>query len=102
MRRKYPKITKHAKGQECQVQIFPYCNQNPETTVFAHAWCEDKGVGIKSPDWFGAFACSACHDIIDGRHQINDMSLPEIHKAHLNGVYRTWKILIEDGIIKID
>ena len=101
MKRKFPKITKHARGQECQIRLYPYCNGNPETTVFCHAWCEDKGVGIKSPDYWGAFGCSTCHDIIDGRMRVDDISMPEIHKAHVNGIYRTWKILIDDEVIKI-
>ena len=101
MQRKYPKITKHAKGQDCQIQLYPYCNQNPETTVFCHAPCEDKGMGIKSPDWWGAFGCSSCHDVIDGRKKVNDISKLEIDQAHTRGIYRTLKILIDDGIITI-
>ena len=46
------KLTKAAKGQECTIQLFPYCNFNPETTVFAHAPSEDKGMARKSPDWW--------------------------------------------------
>ncbi|MCX8621624.1 MULTISPECIES: nuclease domain-containing protein, partial [unclassified Gilliamella] len=29
------KLTKEAKGRECQVRL-PCCNHNPETTVLAH------------------------------------------------------------------
>lgn len=101
MKRKYPKITKHARGQECQIRLYPYCNGNPETTVFCHAWCVDKGVGIKSPDWWGAFGCSTCHDIVDGRMRVDDFSVPEIHRALHQGIYGTLKILIEDRVIKI-
>ncbi|MAF43476.1 MAG: hypothetical protein CMI54_04805 [Parcubacteria group bacterium] len=101
MKRKFPKITKYARGQECQIRIYPYCNGNPETTVFCHAYSEDKGVGLKSPDYWGAFGCSTCHDIVDGRMRIDDMSLPEIHKAHIDGIYRTLKILFNDEVIKV-
>ena len=62
------KIRKSARGQECQVRLPGICNGNPETTVLAHyrmaGMC---GMGIKPPDFMGAYACSACHDEIDRR-----------------------------------
>lgn len=94
------KLTQAAKGKECTVQIYPYCNNNPETTVFAHAPSEDKGWGIKSPDWWGAFACSTCHNIVDGRMKV-DLRKDEIYRCFMRGVYRTLKIQIEDGNIRI-
>lgn len=95
------KLTKAARGQDCTVQLYPYCNGMPETTVLAHAPSEYKGFGIKSPDWWGADACSTCHDIIDGR--INtDIHRDEIYRAHIRGVFRTIQRRIEQGIIEID
>ena len=94
------KLTKAARGKECTVQIHPYCNMNPETTVLAHAPCEDKGMARKSPDWWGADSCSTCHDIIDGRKKV-DVSNEEIKDCHIRGVYRTIKRRIEQGLIKI-
>ena len=101
VKRKIKKITEYARGQECQIRLYPYCNGNPETTVFCHAPCEDKGMGIKSPDWWGAFGCSDCHDIVDMRRRVDIISLDEIFMAHIGGTYRSLKILIEDGIIKV-
>jgi len=72
----------------------------PETTVLAHAPCEDKGMARKSPDWWGADSCSTCHDIIDGRKKV-DVSNEEIKDCHIRGVYRTIKRRIEQGLIKI-
>lgn len=61
-------IRKAAKGQRCQVRLPGICNHNPETVVLAHyrlaGMC---GTGIKPSDLLGAFACSSCHDCIDGR-----------------------------------
>lgn len=94
------KLTKAARGQECTVQIHPYCNMNPETTVFAHAPSEDKGWAKKSPDWWGADCCSDCHDIIDGRRKV-DIPVGEIYNCFMRGVYRTIKRRIEKGLIKI-
>jgi hypothetical protein len=95
------KLTKAARGQECTIQIHPYCNMNPETTVFAHAPSESKGMGIKSPDWWGADSCSVCHDIVDARITVNNVSISEIYRCHMRGVFRTMQRRIEQGLIKI-
>jgi len=98
---KQNKITKSARDEECTLQIFPYCNQDPATTVLAHLPCEDKGMAKKSPDWWSAYACSTCHGIIDG-HIKTDLSQEEINKCMMRGKYRTMKRMIEKGLIKID
>ena len=94
------KLTKAARGQECTVQLHPYCNGNTETTVLAHINSERKGMGIKSPDFFGVFACSDCHDIIDKRRFV-EIEAAEIQDCVLRGLYRTWVKFIEMGLIKI-
>jgi len=93
------KLTKSARGRECTIRLHPYCNENTETTVFCHAPCEDKGMGIKSPDWWGAFGCSDCHDIVDGRRSV-DINSSDIYHYHIQGVYRTLRIFIQEGLIK--
>jgi hypothetical protein len=94
------KLTKNARGKDCTVNLYPYCNSNPETVIFAHAPSEDKGMGRKSPDWWGAFCCSTCHDIFDGRMQ-TELSSEEIKDCFTRGIYRTLKIQIDEGKIKI-
>jgi len=94
------KLTKAARGQECTVQLYPYCNGNTETVVFAHAPCEDKGMGFKSPDWWGADCCSSCHDVLDGRRD-TDIHSDELYLRHICGVYRTIKRRIEQGLINV-
>jgi len=93
-------LTKAARGQECTIQIYPYCNGDPETTVFAHAPSEHKGMGLKSPDFWGADACSVCHDIVDGRRN-TDIPADEIYRLHIRGVFRTIISRIEKGLIKV-
>lgn len=100
MQRKQSKLTKAARGQECTIQIHPYCNMNPETVVFCHAPSEFKGIGIKSPDWWGADGCSACHDIVDGRRRVY-LDTEEIRECFYRGIYRTIQRRIEQGLIKI-
>ena len=95
------KIRKSAKGEECTIQIHPYCNGNPETTVLCHAPCEDKGMGTKSPDFWAAYGCSTCHDIVDGRFRVNDPHSLGIFQCLMRGVFRTQKILIQKGLMNV-
>ena len=92
------KLTKAAKLQECTIQIHPYCSMNAETTVLCHAPSEDKGISRKSPDWWGADGCSACHDIVDSRREV-DLPREEVYRCHMRGVFRTMKRRIEQGLI---
>jgi hypothetical protein len=67
VKRIYKKLRKSANREDCTLNINGVCNYNSETTVLAHLPSEFKGVGIKSPDFCACFACSSCHDVIDGR-----------------------------------
>ena len=81
--------------------LYPYCNCDPETTVLCHINCEDKGMGIKSPDWWAVYGCSTCHDIIDGRRTEGDITVSGIQMYSLRALYRTHKRMIEKGLIKV-
>ena len=89
-------LRKEAKGRECQVRIPGVCNHNPETVVLAHHG--GGGMGTKHPDLIGAWACSACHDEIDGRTIMADPDW--VKKLFLDGIIRTQIILIKEGKIK--
>lgn len=80
------KIRKSAKGQDCQLLIPGVCNYNPETTVCAHIRVKGLcGMGQKPSDLLSLRACSACHDVMDGRAP-SPYSRQEImqmvHEAH--------------------
>ncbi|ORL52998.1 DUF1364 domain-containing protein [Pseudomonas putida] len=91
------KLTKAARGRECQVRIPGVCNGNPETTILAHyRMAGTCGVGIKPNDLQGAWACSACHDAIDSRSKTT-FSHEELRFMHLEGVVRTLDILVSEG-----
>lgn len=94
---KQTKLTRAARGRDCQVRIPGVCNGNPETTVLAHyRMAGTCGVGCKPNDLQGAWACSACHDVIDGRVRIAaDRDI--LRLWHLEGVMRTQDILIREG-----
>ena len=96
------KIRQSARNEDCSLRIhgLRLCSHS-DTTVFAHAPCVDKGTGFKSPDWWGAYACHHCHDIIDGREQSGYSTLlPDDAAPHwMRGIYETQKKLREKGLL---
>lgn len=92
------KLRKAARGRECQIRITQVCNGNSETTVLAHyrmaGLC---GAGIKPSDLAGAWACSDCHDVIDGRNPVADRIT--LRLWHLEGVMRTLAKLEKEGLV---
>lgn len=91
-------LRKLAKGKPCLVRLPGVCNGNPETTVLAHyRMVHLSGLGMKSPDIFGAWSCSDCHDAIDRRAHVKDLSREYVQLAHLQGVLRTQAELIALG-----
>jgi hypothetical protein len=81
------------------VRLPNICNFNNETTVLAHYRLAGiSGMGIKSDDLIGAWACSACHDAIDRRAN-TDLDRDYVRLAHLEGVVRTIATLRKEGLI---
>jgi len=93
------KLTKAARGRDCQVRVPGVCNGNPETTVLAHyRLAGTSGMGCKPNDFQDAWACSACHDYVDGRRgsrRADDRLVAR--QLHAEGVMRTQDILIREG-----
>ncbi len=99
-KRKYKslKITQSANGQECQVRYPGVCNFNDETTIYAHL--NGAGMGTKHADIFGAYCCSNCHDLIDGK-RVSPFPPIETHYYFHEGIFRTQQILLNKGLITI-
>lgn len=94
-------LRKEAKDRECQVRIPGVCNKNSETVVLAHLNNKSLfgvGVGQKVPDLFGAWACSACHDVVDRRTDCGFLRSQQLDMFY-EGVFRTQKILLDEGKI---
>lgn len=92
------KLTKAARGRECQVRIPGVCNGNPETTVLAHyRMASTSGIGSKPHDLQGAWACSTCHDVCDGRSKAVDRETARHY--HAEGVMRTQAILLAEAVV---
>jgi hypothetical protein len=93
-------LRKEARGRGCTVRIPGVCNFNSETVVLAHIRLAGvSGMGMKSPDLLGAWACSACHDEIDGRTHKSGLSRDELRLAHYDGMARTIVQLEKEGLI---
>ncbi len=99
--RKFQKLRDSARGEDCTLQIHPYCSGNPETVVLCHL-PSGAGMGQKSPDWFAVYGCSDCHDIIDGRNLIAADSVKyEIEAIMRMALFRTWERMIDKGLINV-
>ncbi|MCU7217555.1 DUF1364 domain-containing protein [Pseudomonas sp. VE 196-7] len=92
------KLRASANGQECTVRIPDICNYNPETTVLAHLPCGQKGMGMgmKGFDTVAVYACSACHDVIDGR-AAGDIDWQDMPRA----IAETHEGLIRAGVLTV-
>jgi hypothetical protein len=91
------KITRSAKGEECQVRIPGICNYNQETTIFAHL--NGYGMGGKHADLFGAYCCSTCHGVIDGHIRCFRFDPGQIRAFHIDGILRTQEMLVRKGLV---
>lgn len=73
------------------------CTGGGEDTVLAHyrhpRLC---GMGQKPDDIFGAWACHACHDAIDGRNT-QGRERDWLRACHADGVMLTQDQLIKEG-----
>lgn len=93
-------LRQSARGQECCFAIVGICNGNPETVVLCHLPDESHGMALKATDVSAAFACSACHDVIDRRTWCEEY---EEHRWFYNyrAMIRTLSKWFELGLIKI-
>ena len=57
-------------------------------------------MGVKRSDNFGIYACSSCHDVLDGRARDNGMN-PNLDADKLRALEETQLKLIEKGLMTI-
>jgi len=96
-----PKMTpirQSAMGQQCMVQVPGVCNGNPETVVLAHR--NGAGMACKADDTDAAYACSECHEWLDGGYVRYGITRLERDACHEQGIFRTRLLLVEQGLIK--
>jgi len=93
------KITQSARGMPCQVRL-EGCMPENETVVYAHM--NGGGMGTKVSDLHGMYACASCHDIIDGRRQLNPPIDREwLELEMLRAVINTQKILLRKRLVEL-
>ena len=86
------KIRASAKDEDCTIRNTLSCAYN-NTVVFAHLNSKNKGMGNKSPDLFGVYACISCHmDLDSGKVSYEDQ---------LRALQETQIKLYEKGLIQI-
>ena len=93
------KIRDSARNQECTVNS-PWCNYNPETTVFAHyGEPGEKGMVLKPDDTSGEYFCSDCHDWLDGRTPGNTDTPMSKDFYWFRAMRRTWALLVDNEVL---
>ncbi len=100
--RRDQRIRDSANGEDCQVRLIGICNGRSETTVWSHfpGLDADRGMGMKALDLCGAYACSACHDAVDGRtHATAGHDRTAILLAWMYGHMRSLVILKQKGLV---
>jgi len=95
-RPKRSKIRDSAKMQQCQVRVAGICNHNPETVVLAHR--NGAGMACKASDEDAAYACSACHEWLDGGYVRYGFTRMDRDAVHDKGIARTREILKRKGL----
>lgn len=84
-------LRNEARDRDCMVRLPGICNFDSSTTVLAHVRkIGISGFGIKSPDFLGAWACSACHAYVDSHHD------DSTQVAFYEGVFRTQAQLLRE------
>ena len=92
-------LRRAAQDKPCMVRLPHICNGDIRTTVLAHVRLAGiSGIGLKSPDLIGAWACSSCHDTIDRRAN-TDLDRDFVRLAHLEGMARTINELCKEGLL---
>ena len=60
-----------------------------------------KGMGFKSPDWWAVIGCHACHDLLDGRRRVPDVSREDLLQAQLRALFLTWEEWVQSGLVQL-
>jgi hypothetical protein len=95
------KITKSAKGEECLVRI-PGCSSDPAMTIWSHfrGLAGGKGMGIKSVDAAGAYACTYCDGVYDGQiKRPEGMTKEDVDLSWFMGHIRSLVKLVAKGLL---
>jgi len=94
---KQSKITKSARDEDCTL-LLGNCSGN-DTVVLCHIG-KNRGMAYKCGDHFAVYACSNCHDVIDGRAPAL-YGYEMVDSAKLTALERTQQKLIVKGLLYV-
>lgn len=94
---KQTKIRKSARGEDCALRL-GNCSSN-ETVILAHIG-RNRGMGIKCADYMAVYACSNCHDIIDGRVK-SEYTKDQLNTEKLRALEETLGKLFNKGLLRV-
>jgi hypothetical protein len=88
-------LTDYAKNKPCLIRAPNICTFQDEQTVACHVPLMDyHGTGLKMADFFIAFGCFNCHDLVDRRRYKHiDETLVRIW--HVEGMIRTQAYILK-------
>lgn len=94
-------LRKLANMQPCFVRLEGFCNFDATTTVLAHIRRANiAGIGQKPSDLCAVWACSACHDVIDGR-QSHNWKQEEIDSFILDALVRQLAWYDKNEVVRV-
>ena len=94
---KNKKMRNSAKGENCTLNVAGACNYNPETVVLCHINTEGGAMGAKADDYSACYGCHTCHNWLDRSEGEESDRLFYTRRA----LVRTWKRMIEKGLIEL-
>ncbi|CAM2295379.1 DUF1364 domain-containing protein [Ralstonia mannitolilytica] len=98
------KIRESARGEDCLVRIPGACTFDPAYTIWSHyrGLAGGKGMGHKSDDLCGAYACTACDAVYDGQRPLPPgVTREEVEMDWLLGHIRSLVVLKKKGLVKV-
>ena len=93
-------VMEAARGEQCTVNIAGVCSYDQDSTVAAHLPDASGGSSRLTGPLSIAFACHQCHDVIDGRRQLEmDRADREFYLRRAQN--RTLNRLILKGVVMV-
>ena len=98
---KSSKIRQSARGEDCTLNIDGVCSYDPATVVLAHSnrYEDGKGMGLKSDDAKGCYACYQCHMWLDHGWAQTNATKEEMNQAFDEAREKTGIILARKGLL---
>lgn len=96
------KLRGSARDRDCTLRLPGVCNFDSSTVVLAHSPIANGGTSTKGSDDHGAFACSACHAVIDSHQPRRGLSLDEIYECWIRGTQETRDIWRTEGLLTVE